>query len=405
MMIMKGWAMKKVLILILLLNDLFCLEIKSTLRQFANYVASQNNIKILLSDEIKNNDFFLFTYDDNQRISIDMFADIVSTHNYKLFIRNGFYFVDSIKDENLSKNSFSSFQTKNNDDIHKNKFFRYIKFKNNIKNDISSLLANIDLNSTYFISDNSLSFYSDDKTYKDILNAVKNIDKPVKQVKFKLTITETNLNDIKSLGSDINSLLKIHNDDLKLYVNLLTMPYMEESNIIKNKRIGFYSVLNFLQNNGFVKIKSSPFLTAKNGSSVEFVSVENIPYKTSTSTYKNNGVNSQTSYDYKDVGLKIKITPIILNDSVDFDLELSVEDILSISDNLPTISKKYLKSSYNLKFGELLVLGGINKQNSFKSKSGIPILKDIWILKYLFSIEYDKTINSIFNLSIELLDD
>ena len=115
----------------------------------------------------------------------------------------------------------------------------------------------------------------------------------------------------------------------------------------------------------------------------------------SDSKFENSGTSTQVRYDYKDVGLKINITPTILKNGVDFDLELTIEDILNQNNNTPTTSKKYIKSSYHLKYGELLVLGGINKETTFKASSGIPILKDIWLLKYIFSTTYDKSVNSV----------
>lgn len=385
--------MKKVVFLVLVvLNSCLSIEIKSSLREFANYTASQNKIKILLSDEVMNNDFFLFSYDDKEKISIEMFKDIVSSKGYILVNRGDFYYVDLIKtdDENSSNNQDEA--------------MRYINFDNNIYEDVKNLLEIKQISSTYFMTDNSVAFYSDKETYKDVLIAVKNIDKTPKQVTFKLTITETNLNDVKTIGTNLNSLLKgIERVDFKYYINLITMPFMSETNIITSKQNDFYGVLSLLQNNGITKIKSSPFLTAKNKTSVNFYSVENIPYMVSDSKFENSGTSTQVRYDYKDVGLKINITPTILKNGVDFDLELTIEDILNQNNNTPTTSKKYIKSSYHLKYGELLVLGGINKETTFKASSGIPILKDIWLLKYIFSTTYDKSVNSVLTLTIEVL--
>ena len=156
--------------------------------------------------------------------------------------------------------------------------------------------------------------------------------------------------------------------------------------------------------NGLTKIISSPFLTAKNHTEVYFSAVQNIPYLVQNSQTSATQTTTQNSYEYKDVGLKITLKPVILKDHVDFDLHLILEDLLSSSNTLtPTTSKKELKSSYSLRRGDVLVLSGINKTNTVKQRNGIPILKDIYILKYLFSVEQDQDINSVVTLTIQVI--
>ncbi|ABV23530.1 protein yitk [Campylobacter concisus] len=87
-----------------------------------------------------------------------------------------------------------------------------------------------------------------------------------------------------------------------------------------------------------------------------------------------------------------------------FDLHLILEDILSQSSSFtPIVSKKELKSSYSLKRGDVLVLSGINKKTNAKQRNGVPVLKDIWLLKYLFSVEQDSEINSVLTLTIQII--
>ena len=157
-----------------------------------------------------------------------------------------------------------------------------------------------------------------------------------------------------------------------------------------------------LEQNGITKISQSPFLVAKNGSEVYFSSVKNIPYLVQNDKYQYNGTSTSNSYQYKDIGLKIKIKPTVLNDYVDFDLDLTVEDLIDDNSLTPRTSKKELKSSYTLNRGEILVLSGINKENAYTKRNGIPLLKDIPLIKYLFSIEQDYKESSVITLSIQV---
>ncbi|MDA3056773.1 MULTISPECIES: type II secretion system protein GspD [unclassified Campylobacter] len=381
--------MKKVFLIIT-----FCMalinakEIEVNLLDFANLASENSKTDILLSDEIEPNNYYFYT-SKNSDIKIGHFRKAIESKGLKLILTDDFYYVVPKNDENVT---FTD------------KKLRYLPLENNSFNDISGIIsARIDTNTTYISSTNSAVFMADDEEYSEILEFSKMADKKLEQVNFKLTILETNTNDYRDLGTHINSLgdLVTHSD-LNYFINLITMPFTAETNIITNKKKGFYGVLSLLEQNGVTTIKQSPFLVAKSGKEVYFSSVENIPYLRNTSSYSNNGTTTQTTYDYKDVGLKIKIRPVVLENMVDFDLDLVVEDIVDNTTLTPRTSKKELKSNYSLKRGEILVLSGINKNVEYSKRNGIPLLKDIPILKYLFSIEQDYKSTNIITLTIEV---
>lgn len=286
----------------------------------------------------------------------------------------------------------------------KNKSVRYVKLDNFSVEEIERVLGIADINSSHIVSSNSIVFKANDDEFKEIYPLIKKTDLKRKQVTFKITILETNLDNIKNIGSDLNSLGSVvSRGDFNLFINLLTMPFKAETNVIKSKQSNFYSVLNFLVENSYVSIKQSPFLTAKSGKEVFFSSVENIPYLISEQTVTNNQSTYTNSYEYKDIGLKIKIKPFIVKNSIDFDLDLVIENIVDNSNNLPITSKKELKSNYTINKNEILILSGINKDIVYQKTNGIPFLKDIPILKYLFSIKQDETIHSVFSMIIEVI--
>ena len=76
-----------------------------------------------------------------------------------------------------------------------------------------------------------------------------------------------------------------------------------------------------------------------------------------------------------------------------------------VNDNslTPITKKKELRSNYTLNKGDVLVLSGINQDVKFTYESGIPILKDIWLLKYLFSFEYTKEFTNVLTITIEAI--
>ena len=376
---------KKILILTLCIISFSKAEmIYTDLVNFAQLASISNNIAIVTDDSIDGN-YYYFIYQHDTNLTLSMFRKMLESKGLFFYKKDNFYYITDKKLPDYD--------------------LRRIDLSNYVVEDVRRIMANFELNATYSTTSNSVFFRADDVAYEQIKQAVASIDKPLEQVEFKLTITETNLKDIKDRGTKLQSLLKpLNHGDLAYYINLITSPYTTNSNVVRNDSEGFFGVLNFLDTNGLTKIISSPFLTAKNHTEVNFSAVQNIPYLVQNSQTSATQTTTQNSYEYKDVGLKITLKPVILKDHVDFDLHLILEDLLSSSNTLtPITSKKELKSSYSLKRGDILVLSGINKTTTQKQRNGIPILKDIYILKYLFSVEQDQDINSVVTLTIQVI--
>ncbi|WP_299085383.1 type II and III secretion system protein [uncultured Campylobacter sp.] len=390
--------MKRILLaLVLSLNLLLASEVKLNLLEFANLASVNSNTDILISDDINPNNFYFYT-NKQTKISISLFRKAIEVKGLRLVRNSDFYYVEN---KALDNNGTLTPKAK----------LRYLELKNNTFDDVSKIIKSTtdsnDFNSTsskveYIKSTNSVVFKANDDDYNDIIDFAQRSDKRLEQVNFKLTILETNLNNAENIGTNLNSLADVvTRADFNYFVNLITMPYTAETNVVRDKKKGFYGVLNLLVKNDVTSVKQSPYLVAKNGTPVYFSSVKNIPYLKNTSTYSNASTTTQNTYDYRDVGLKVSITPTILKDHIDFDLDLVVEDILDETTLTPQTSKKELKSNYSINKGEILVLSGINKETAYEYRNGIPLLKDIPIIQYLFSIKQKVIQKSVITLTIE----
>lgn len=280
--------MKKVLFLALfILSSALSEEIKLNLLDFANVASHNSKIDILISDEIDPNSFYFYTA-KNSDVTIKHFRKAIESKGLKLILTDGFYYVfKQNKDYGDANGSISA-----------ERRLRYLTLANNSYDDADKIVSKMtDQNSSYIRSTNSVVFKASDDEYSDIIDFVQRSDKKLEQVNFKLTILETNTNDYKDIGSHLNSLGDVvTRSDLNYFINLITMPYSAETNVVTTKKRGFYGVLSLLQQNGVTTIKQSPFLVAKSGAEVYFSSVENVPYLTNTSTYTQNGTSTQNSY-------------------------------------------------------------------------------------------------------------
>ena len=387
------------LVLILVL-EVSAIQIKSNLLEFANIAANTNKTQILISGSLKPDDYYFFTDQKQVNVTLSLFKKMVELQGLRFLKIDDFYFVDI--DKSLNANSdFNSTSYEEPENLY------YIKMQGNSFAELNSMLYQYDKNATYIAQDNAAVIKATEKQYSEILSYLPNFDnKTVEQIRFKITILETDLSDLRKRGTEVNSLLKaVDSKDFRFFFNMITVPYIENSNVI-TQAADFYGVLNFLDQNSITKIKSSPFVVAKSNSEVFFSSVKTIPFLKNTSTFNQYSTQSQNTYDYKDVGLTLKLRPVVVGSNIDVDLDLTFENLLANSDKLtPSTSKKQLKSSYRLKRGEIIVLSGINQDIETKGRTGIPLLKDIWLLKYLFSTETTDLSNSILTITIEIVDD
>ena len=387
------------LVLILVL-EVSAIQIKSNLLEFANIAANTNKTQILISGSLKPDDYYFFTDQKQVNVTLSLFKKMVELQGLRFLKLDDFYFVDI--DKSLNANSdFNSTSYEEPENLY------YIKMQGNSFAELNAMLYQYDKNATYIAQDNAAVIKATEKQYSEILSYLPNFDnKIVEQIRFKITILETDLSDLRKRGTEVNSLLKaVDSKDFRFFFNMITVPYIENSNVI-TQAADFYGVLNFLDQNSITKIKSSPFVVAKSNSEVFFSSVKTIPFLKNTSTFNQYSTQSQNTYDYKDVGLTLKLRPVVVGSNIDVDLDLTFENLLANSDKLtPSTSKKQLKSSYRLKRGEIIVLSGINQDIETKGRTGIPLLKDIWLLKYLFSTETTDFSSSILTITIEIVDD
>lgn len=99
-----------------------------------------------------------------------------------------------------------------------------------------------------------------------------------------------------------------------------------------------------------------------------------------------------TQFNFEEVGVNIDILPKVHNDrEISMHLSIEVSNVRTYQDlggiQQPIISQKTIEHDIRLEEGEASILGGLNQENIFTTKSGIPFLAEIPILGRLFSVK------------------
>jgi general secretion pathway protein D len=137
---------------------------------------------------------------------------------------------------------------------------------------------------------------------------------------------------------------------------------------------------------------------------------KNVPYLTRQDTDTTNINRTVNSYDYRDVGVTLKLTPQI-NQQGNIRMAIFEETTTLVAGTgqqqfAPTTLKRSATTTVSVKDGSTMVIGGLIGDTLTLDNSRVPLLGDIPILGYLFkslSKNREKTTLYIF-LSPQIID-
>ncbi|MBN1363959.1 MAG: type IV pilus secretin PilQ [Syntrophaceae bacterium] len=150
--------------------------------------------------------------------------------------------------------------------------------------------------------------------------------------------------------------------------------------------------LQALQKDNKLNILSSPSITTLDNQKAFTENGERVPYITLETS---GGVTTQTT-KFEDVVLRLEITPHVIDgknlkmtilvkkDELDMTRKSSLGD--------PYIIKKQTQTELIVKDGETIVISGLTKQTNLAGQSGVPWLKDIPLLGWIFKSD-SKSVN------------
>jgi Flp pilus assembly secretin CpaC len=157
-----------------------------------------------------------------------------------------------------------------------------------------------------------------------------------------------------------------------------------------SKTHNFTALVDMLESRGYLKVLMNPTLEVVNGGTARVMSSQHVPIDITTmrSTISD---YLETRTDYEDVIDSLEVTAHVFADGyigLETAVEIGSKNTPEGVKQIPIITKKQIDNKENrIRQGESLIIGGIRKNENFAVVRGIPILKDIPLLGYLFSSE------------------
>ncbi|MCJ7578914.1 MAG: hypothetical protein MUP98_00085, partial [Candidatus Aminicenantes bacterium] len=215
-------------------------------------------------------------------------------------------------------------------------------------------------------------------------------DKAKGEVVIDVEIMEASRTKLRQLGLDIDPHtvgIAYKGDDESGGQSLGGLDFSTANNFQVTLPSAFF---DFLESDSDTKIIDQPRLRGLDGEEISYVVGDEVPIpRTTFQPIATGGFGSQplTSFDYKNVGIDIKITPRIhLEGEVTLEVAIKIKSLGEAGyADIPIISTREVTNVIRLKDGETNLLAGLLKDEERKTMRGIAGIKSIPILGSLFS--------------------
>ncbi len=254
-------------------------------------------------------------------------------------------------------------------------------------------------------TNNAIVFKANGRDYKIIKEVLKKLDIVPRQVLINVVIAEVTLSgsleygvewflkdsaqsNYKVQGSLDDGTARIINTALGSGTSGLSVGLYDAADFLRG-------LITALETEGEVNILSSPNILAIDNKESIIEVGEQVPVPTGETT--TDGGTTVKTIQYRDTGVLLKVTPHI-NSSGLIKIELS-QEVSEVGTQDPLLEAysfltRKAKTSLVIEDGQTIVIGGLMRSKSDTSGSGIPLLRDIPLLGYLFagsSKNIDKT--------------
>ncbi|MBL9204923.1 MAG: type II secretory pathway, component PulD [Opitutaceae bacterium] len=232
-----------------------------------------------------------------------------------------------------------------------------------------------------------------------IRELVEKVDVLLAQVRIEVVIAEVTISDEASTGIETLG-LKVAGDKLVGFSGALAGPSLSIANGTVTRGDGVSGVrdlaaeisIQTTPRKGNTNILSVPAIVTTHNKEARFFVGESRPVISSYLADNSGTGNSATVGGYRstvsqqEIGIELKVKPLIGNDgSVQLDIKQKVEDVLgtiTIDNNpQPRIGKRETESFVSIQSGEIVVLGGLQRDSQSKTTNRlgpIPILGDLF---------------------------
>ncbi|CAB1055953.1 General secretion pathway protein D [Olavius sp. associated proteobacterium Delta 1] len=262
---------------------------------------------------------------------------------------------------------------------------------------------------------NSLIIMADKEDYNVLVDVIQKLDIPRSMVYIESLIMEVDMSTSFNIGIDWSAFgeTSINGNDAvvgggfrngfvtpgELLQGGLTVGLISEPLKIAGFDVSNISaIINAVKTDDDFRILSTPQILTTDNEEARITVGENRPFQTRSTTDVSGGTFE--SFEYRDVGKILKITPHVTEDRLvrmQINLEVTAIDqqaTLTTSSTLPVTLKRTVDTTVIIKDQQTVVIGGLIDDTTTESESKVPVLGDIPLLGWLFRKQAEETIKT-----------
>ncbi len=256
-------------------------------------------------------------------------------------------------------------------------------------------------------TDKSQLIVTDTVSYiRSIRELIENIDKKVPQVLIEARIFEVSYDKETEIGIDWTLTRPHVTATIGHTLNAAVKETRGTEFVVRGllgdryKRDALFATIDALVSEGRAKIVARPKVVVLNNQKAIITSGKNIPYRKESYDERAAGTGAGTQYfitDFMQTGVTLTVTPHVRNNGlIVLNVKPEVKYIIGYKGeyDMPVFSTRSTDTTVSMNDGNTLVIGGLFKEGKKTIEHGIPLLKDIPILGYLFKHKRDINIKT-----------
>src|SRR5712692_4130707 len=346
---------------------------QTDLRTAFEFIAKSFGLNVIFDEGIKNAPVTLFAKD----VTFEQALNLMFTTNKTFYKKVGPNTIIIIPDTKEKRGQYED---------HLVRAFQLNRIK---AKDMNDILTGVIAVKKVFVNEelNTLVVRDTDDTLKLVEKLIQLSDRKPAEMILEVEVLEVNRSKAEKLGLDLGS-----------YQVGATVPSTiplvgSISGALKNATVLTFqsATFRFFKQDVDAKTLANPKIRVLNGKAAKILIGDRVPLRAATTDIIGGG--SRTTYDYKEVGIKLTAEPTIHLDNsstVKLGLEVSALGANVGTANEPafSIGTRSAETFMLLRDGETAILGGLIRDEDRHAKVRVPVLGDIPILGSIFT-SYD----------------
>jgi type IV pilus secretin PilQ/predicted competence protein len=247
---------------------------------------------------------------------------------------------------------------------------------------------------------NRLIVLTSPRVISQIRDVVRVMDVPTQQVMLEARIVEVGTDAAKKLGIDwalINrqtvTIVEGHLDSTtsrpgQLPTSIGFTPLASKFLPFNRQAYTMQAALDLMITDGTARVLATPRIATLNGKEANMLIGRRIPYEVTGTTFAGNAAAPTTTVEKEEVGVKLRITPLINADGyITTVISPEVSTVVGFNgqfQDLPIVATREATTTVRLKDGDTVIIGGLLEDDETRTITKVPLLGDIPLIGVLF---------------------